>query len=285
MSEPDARKRRGRGDDGISWDKTNNCFVGTVSLGHDGAGKRLRRTVRGKTKAAVRDKLRELHEEISSGIRTPAAYTVEQCVRDWLDTLTLDPGTIASYRGQAEKWIYPKIGATKLKDLKVPDADRFFTEAGQALGKRSLMMIKSTLRRSIRRAQKHDLIGRNVAELADLPEGQPGRPSRAMTEDQAAAVLQAARGTATSYTRVVRVSKNAGQGATHAATDAGETACGTSHARTRPSQTPVPTWPGLPAARAVRRSGLTTPEPRSSAWRHCSSCRSRSACGPANSGD
>ena len=227
MSEPEARKRRGRGDDGISWDKANNCFVGTVSLGHDGTGKRLRRTVRGKTKAAVRDRLRELHEEISSGIRTPAAYTVEQCVRDWLDTLTLDPGTIASYRGQAEKWIYPKIGAIKLKDLKVPDADRFFTEAGHALGKRSLVMIKSTLRRSIRRAQKHDLIGRNVAELADLPEGLPGRPSRAMTEDQAAAVLQAARGTATSYTRVVRVSKNAGQGATHAATEAGELACGT----------------------------------------------------------
>jgi hypothetical protein len=43
-------------------------------------------------------------------------------------------------------------------------------------------MIKSTMRRSIRRAQKHDLIDRNVAELAELPEGQPGRPSRAMTE-------------------------------------------------------------------------------------------------------
>jgi len=134
VSEPEARKRRGRSDDGISWDKINKCFVGTVSLGHDGTGKRLRRTVRGKTKTEVRDKLRELHEEISAGIRTPATYTVEQCVRDWLDTLTFDPGTVTNYRGPAEKWIYPKIGATKLKDLKVPDADRFFTEADHALG-------------------------------------------------------------------------------------------------------------------------------------------------------
>lgn len=33
------------------------------------------------------------------------------------------------------------------------------------------------------------LIGRNVAELVDLPKGQPGHPSRAMTEEQASKVL------------------------------------------------------------------------------------------------
>jgi integrase len=227
MSNISANKRRERGDDGIAWDKINKCYVGTISLGHDGTGKRLRRTVRGKTKASVKDKLKELHEEIRKGIRTPATYTVELCVRDWLDALTLDPDTVAEYRGQAEKWIYPKIGATKLKDLKAPDADKFFRELGQALGKRSLMMIKSTLRRSIRRAQKNDLIGRNVAELADLPEGQPGRPSRAMTEDQAGKLLNAASKTTSGYTQVVTISKKAGQGAAHAAHDTGELACGT----------------------------------------------------------
>jgi hypothetical protein len=111
-------RRRGRGDDGISWDKINNCFVGTISLGHDGNGKRRRRTVRGKTKAEVKNKLDKLHDEINAGIRTPATYTVRHCVTDWLDSLELDPTTTATYRGQAEKWIYPKIGATKLKDFK-----------------------------------------------------------------------------------------------------------------------------------------------------------------------
>ena len=86
-------------------------------------------------------------------------------------------------------------------------------------------MIKSTLRRSIRRAQVHDLIGRNVAELADLPEGQPGRPSRAMTEQEAAKVLGAAAGKPTGYVRVVKVGKYR-QAATHAATQASDLACG-----------------------------------------------------------
>ena len=94
---------------------------------------------------------------------------------DWLDSLELDPHTMATYRGQAEKWIYPKIGATKLAEFKATDADRFFRDVAKVLSKASLVKIKSTLVRSIRRAQKYDLIGRNVAELVDLPQG----PARA----------------------------------------------------------------------------------------------------------
>ncbi len=222
-----AKARRGRGDDGICWDKINKCHVGTVSLGFDATGKRIRRTVRGKTKAEVKDKLTQLHDEINAGIHTPATYTVAQCVKDWLDDLDgFDPGTLASYRGQAEKWIYPKIGATKLKDFTVTDAERFFRQLATVLSKRSLMMIKSTLRRSIRRAQKHDLIGRNVAELVDLPQGQPGRPSRAMTQDQASKVLEAASGTGNGYVKVVKIGRYA-EAAAHAADETGALACGT----------------------------------------------------------
>jgi integrase len=244
----DRRPRRGRGDDGISWDKINKCHVGTVSLGYDATGKRIRRTVRGRTKAEVKAKLDALHDEIKASIRTPATYTVEQCVRDWLDSLTLDPETIAGYRGQAEKWIYPKIGKAKLRDLKATDADKFFNDVGQVLSKRSLIGIKSTLRRSIRRAQRHDLIGRNVAELVDLPDGQPGRPSRAMTQQQAGKVLDAATGRSTGYVTLVRIGKSP-QAATHAATETGELACGT-----KPRHGATITHTGTDLAEATCRS-------------------------------
>ncbi len=226
-SQPPRPKKRYRdhGDDGIHWDKINKCYMGTISLGFKD-GKRLRRTVRGKTKAEVKDKLDQAHDEINAGIRTPVNYTIEQCVNDWLDTIERDEHTLATWRGQAKKWIYPRIGATKLKDFTATDADRFFKELGKHLSKRTLMMIKSTLRRSIRRAQVHDLIARNVVELVDLPAGQPGHPSRAMTEAQAAKVLKTASGKATGFVKVVKASK--GQyGATHAATETGELACGT----------------------------------------------------------
>jgi len=223
---PKPKKRyRDHGDDGIHWDKINKCYMGTISLGFKD-GKRVRRTVRGKTKAEVKDKLDQAHNEINAGIRTPVNYTIEQCVNDWLDTIERDEHTLATWRGQAKKWIYPRIGATKLKDFTATDADRFFKELGKYLSKRTLMMIKSTLRRSIRRAQVHDLIARNVVELVDLPAGQPGHPSRAMTEAQAAKVLKTASGKATGFVKVVKASK--GQyGATHAATETGDLACGT----------------------------------------------------------
>ena len=40
---PKPKRRRERGDDGISWDRANKCYVGTVSLGYESSGKRLRR--------------------------------------------------------------------------------------------------------------------------------------------------------------------------------------------------------------------------------------------------
>ena len=67
-------------------------------------------------------------------------------------------------------------------------------ELARFLSKRPLVRLKSTLRWSIRRARARDLIGRNVIDLIDLRSGRPGRSSRAVTEEQAAAVLEAAKG-------------------------------------------------------------------------------------------
>jgi integrase len=49
--------------------------------------------------------------------------------------------------------------------------------------------VHQILERAIRHAQARDKIRRNVASLVILPEGQEGRPSRAMTMDQAVSVL------------------------------------------------------------------------------------------------
>ena len=221
------KRRRDRGDGTIAWDKANKCWVGKLSLGYNRDGTtRNRPSVRGRTKAEAKDNLDKLRDEINAGVRTPATYTIRQCVEAWFDSIERDPHTMETITGQARNWIYPRIGATKLRDFTATDADAFFKELAEVLGKRSLVMIKSTLRRSIRRAQVHDLIARNVVELIDLPAGQPGRPSRAMTQEQAAKVLKTASGRATIYVRVVKASSGR-YGATHAATETGELACGT----------------------------------------------------------
>ena len=57
---------------------------------------------------------------------------------------------------------------------------------------RYLQIARGSLVRAIRHAEADDLVGRNVAALADTPQGQVGRPSKSLTLDQARAVLAAA---------------------------------------------------------------------------------------------
>jgi hypothetical protein len=95
-----ASARRGHGEDSIYFDRANGHWVAAVSLGYSPVGKRRRRTVRGQTKTEVREKLRALHEEISSNVQAPATYTVRQTIEDWLrDGLDgRSEATIAKYR-------------------------------------------------------------------------------------------------------------------------------------------------------------------------------------------
>src|ERR1700749_1454503 len=60
---------------------------GELTVGYTGEGKRQRRKVSGKIRAAVVDKLRDLHTQLDQGV-TPKAgyayYTVRQAAGDWL---------------------------------------------------------------------------------------------------------------------------------------------------------------------------------------------------------
>jgi hypothetical protein len=53
-------------------------WVGIVSRGFGPDGKRLRRKVTGSTKATVQDRLKKLHDELESGVRTTPNYTVRR---------------------------------------------------------------------------------------------------------------------------------------------------------------------------------------------------------------
>jgi hypothetical protein len=54
-------------------------------------------------------------------------------------------------------------------------------------------------KRAIRRAQCRRYVTVNAAEFADTPKGQPGRPSRSLTLEQAAALLMASEGAWSAY--------------------------------------------------------------------------------------
>lgn len=182
-------KRRARGEDSIFFAPSRKCWVGEITVGWKPDGRRDRITVRGKTKTDVKNKLRAKHQELDASVRTPAHYTVQQCIEDWLNSLTTQsPTTLTNYRTAADH-VIELIGNIKLADLKARDVQAALTRLAMQKSTRSVRMYRMVLVRAIRHAQINDLAMRNVAELISAPAGQPGRPSKALTLEQALALL------------------------------------------------------------------------------------------------
>src|SRR5712675_2290310 len=200
--------RRRRGEDGISFEHRGPCsdphrhrhcpglWRGELTLGYTGDGKRQRRKVSGTTKAAVVDKLRDLHTQLDKGV-TPKAgyahYTVRQAAQDWL-AHGLDgrsPKTITKNQNVLEP-LLAVIGARKLRDLSAADVRQALAAMAAGYSTAAVSMGHLALKRAIRHAEASDLVTRNVAILADTPKGRDGRPSKSLTLDQALAVIAAA---------------------------------------------------------------------------------------------
>lgn len=177
-----------------------------MTVGYTPAGKRIVRRGSGRTKTEARAKLKELIRDQEDGVAIASrAYTVGQAVADWLDHGLggRDPATVETLRLLAREHVVPALGSRKLVELSAEDVDAWLTEKARALSTRTVQAIKSVLRRSITRAQAREKVKRNVVLLCETPRGQPGRPSKALTLDQAHAVLDAAKGFPTGGAYVV----------------------------------------------------------------------------------
>jgi integrase len=204
-------KRRGWGEDSIHFEhregpcrdpeRHNGCpgvWRGAVSLGYTPDGqRRIRRKVSGKTKTAVKDKLKALHADLDKGI-TPktgyAYYTVRQAAEDWLAS-GLD-GRSAKTIKKNENVLEPilkVIGARRLRELSAADVQQALSKMAADYSSAAVTMGHLALKRAIRHAEANDLVTRNVATLVDTPKGQEGRPSKSLTLEQAVAVITAAR--------------------------------------------------------------------------------------------
>jgi integrase len=86
--------------------------------------------------------------------------------------------------------VIPQIGGIKVKELTADHLDEWLDERAEELSTRSLRLIHQIVERAIRQAQARDKVRRNVASLVDVPEGQEGHPSKAMTLGQAVALLE-----------------------------------------------------------------------------------------------
>jgi integrase len=142
----------------------------------------------------VRQKLKELHAALDTGVQAPASYTVQAAVDDWLaEGLSgRSERTITLYRDGVQP-LTGKLGRKQLRKLTAAVRSALAGLSGE-LSTRSLQIAHNCLVRAIRHAEAGDIVGRNVAALVKPPAGREGRPSKALTVEQARALLKTAAG-------------------------------------------------------------------------------------------
>jgi hypothetical protein len=78
----------------------------------------------------------------------------------------------------------------------VRDVDFALGKLAERLSIRSVRLARMILIQASRNAMVNDVVARNVADLAAVPTGKPGRPPRSLNLEQALAMLDAAKGRA-----------------------------------------------------------------------------------------
>jgi hypothetical protein len=129
----------------------------------------------------------------AAGVRAPARYTVEQCLKDWLEILnTQAESTVTGYRIMV-RHLVGLLGSVKLVEMKVRDVDFALGKLAKRLSTRSVRPARMILIQAIRNAMVTDFVARNVADLAAIPTGnRDSHPDLAL--ERALAVLDAVEG-------------------------------------------------------------------------------------------
>lgn len=184
--------RRAHGEGGLRWDEERQRWIATKDIGYDGRGKRIVRKGTGRTQAEAKRRLKEVLRDHEDGLAVEAStYTVKQAVEDWLIYGLGKQGdsTVEKYRILCNKHIVPLLGARKLRDLTAREVEAWLLGRSKVLSTETLHRTHGCLNRAVRRAMAQDLVRRNVVDVAEVPRGRMGRPSKSLTPGQVDAVL------------------------------------------------------------------------------------------------
>jgi integrase len=180
-----------------------------------------RRYVSGKTKTDAREALAAARADAAGGVVLDAGkLTVAEYLERWLsDCLTplvkggkMEHSTYVRYAGNVGNHISPTLGRKKLRNLSRAEVRALYSAKGKELSPRSVDYIHVTLQKALNQAMRDDLISRNVA-VGERPRSSRKREEiKALSSEQARALLAAARGGRNEALYVVAVHTGLRQG-------------------------------------------------------------------------
>jgi integrase len=172
--EKETRATNGRSS--IFHSEHDNSWHGYVTVGVTDNGAPDRRHVRGKTRAAVTTKVRDLERRRDEGnVRKPGqTWTIEQWLNHWLDTIIAPPviteNAFIAYEVAVRVHLIPGIGGHKLDKLEPEHLEKLYrkmTKAGAKPGR--VHQVHCTIRAALNEAKRRKKITENPALLARAP--------------------------------------------------------------------------------------------------------------------
>jgi integrase len=189
--------RRGHGEGSIYQRKSDGRWIAAVDCGVVN-GQRKRKTLSGKTRREVAEKLKALVHDQQQGlpIATPR-QSVGQFLDHWLADVakpSVRAATYRSYEGIVRVHLKPALGRHQLTALTPQHVQQMLNaKLASGLSARSVQYCRDVLRNALGQAETWGLVTRNVAALAQPPQV-PHYEMRFLTPAQARTLLQAARG-------------------------------------------------------------------------------------------
>lgn len=192
------RRRRGRGEGSIRRKPGRDLWEVTVNLGYDAQGKRRRITKYAKTKREALALLAELQQQAATGtLPEPTRLTVEAYLTHWLEDVmrpTLRPSTYARYESLVRNHLVPRIGRTKLQQLKPSQVQALYSQMeADGVGARTRELAHVVLRKALQQAVEWGYLATNPCDRVRRPRA-PKRRMEVLTPEQAARLLEEARG-------------------------------------------------------------------------------------------
>ena len=191
------RKRRGNGEGSI-YQRADGTWCATITVGYDSAGKRRRRTIFGKSKQDVQDKLRGVANDVAHQ-RDIEPQRIK--LGDYLDRWLKDAAksrvretTFANYERVVKNHIKPHLAGVALAKLTAFQIHGLYSCLAQA-GKsaETIRLVHAVLHRALKQAVRWRLIPFNMAADVDRPKAAKADISF-LTAEQSEALLKAARG-------------------------------------------------------------------------------------------
>jgi len=100
--------RRSPGE-GTICQRKDGRWQGSIQIG------RVRRTVYGRTRTEVAQRLADLRRQAAHGLPRPGGRTVADLLEEWLSTTDLRPTTVRHYRALARVHVLPRMGKVRLE--------------------------------------------------------------------------------------------------------------------------------------------------------------------------